>query len=132
VSFLLILLCGLHFTGESQEKRCLDHLKQYNKATIEQLTKSGANFNKWRKSNTRGASLEFEIPVVVHVLYNTNAQNISTAKIQSQIDVLNEDYNKQNKWNNTIADFIGIVGDAKITFTLVTQDPQGNYTTGIT
>src|SRR4030095_4844996 len=30
-----------------------------------------------------------EIPVVVNVLYKTNAQNISLAQIQSQIDVLN-------------------------------------------
>jgi hypothetical protein len=46
-----------------------------------------------------------EIPVVVHVLYNTSAQNISNAQIQSQIDVLNEDYQSTNsdfsKINNT-------------------------------
>src|SRR5688500_4622211 len=36
------------------------------------------------------------IPVVVHVLYNTTAQNISTTQIQSQIDVLNEDFRKLN------------------------------------
>ena len=32
------------------------------------------------------------VPVVVNVLYKTTAQNISTAQIQSQIDVLNKDY----------------------------------------
>jgi hypothetical protein len=37
-----------------------------------------------------------EIPVVVHVLYNTTAQNISPAQVQSQIDVLNEDFNNTN------------------------------------
>lgn len=37
-----------------------------------------------------------EIPVVVHVLYRTNAQNISDAQVQSQIAVLNEDYKNQN------------------------------------
>lgn len=37
-----------------------------------------------------------EIPVVVNVLYKTTAQNISTAQIQSQIDVLNEDFNNTN------------------------------------
>src|SRR5262245_52022918 len=31
------------------------------------------------------------IPVVVHVVWNTAAQNISDAQIQSQITVLNED-----------------------------------------
>ena len=32
------------------------------------------------------------IPVIVHVVYNTNAQNVSDAQIQSQIDVLNADF----------------------------------------
>ncbi|MDQ3277131.1 MAG: zinc metalloprotease [Bacteroidota bacterium] len=36
------------------------------------------------------------IPVVVNVLYNTAAENISDAQIQSQIDVLNEDFNRTN------------------------------------
>ena len=34
-----------------------------------------------------------EIPVVVNVLYRTTAENISLAQIQSQIDVLNKDFN---------------------------------------
>jgi len=37
-----------------------------------------------------------EIPVVVHVLYNTASQNISDAQVQSQIAVLNEDYQAKN------------------------------------
>jgi len=36
------------------------------------------------------------IPVVVNVLYKTAAENISAAQIQSQIDVLNQDFNAQN------------------------------------
>jgi hypothetical protein len=37
-----------------------------------------------------------EIPVVVNVLYRTTAQNVSLAQIQSQIDILNKDYNGLN------------------------------------
>lgn len=37
-----------------------------------------------------------EIPVVVNVVYKTTAQNVSQAQIQSQIDVLNEDYGGTN------------------------------------
>ncbi|MGZ3949478.1 MAG: zinc metalloprotease [Flavisolibacter sp.] len=44
---------------------------------------------------TRGTTIE--IPVVVHVVYNTAAQNIADAQVQSQIDVLNEDYSATNK-----------------------------------
>ncbi|CCG53285.1 Probable M43 cytophagalysin family metalloprotease precursor [Flavobacterium indicum GPTSA100-9 = DSM 17447] len=42
-----------------------------------------------------------EIPVVVNVLYRTTAENISQAQIQSQIDVLNKDFNAQNSDYNT-------------------------------
>ena len=40
----------------------------------------------------KGGDETYFIPVVVHVVYNTVAQNISMAQIQSQIDVLNEDF----------------------------------------
>jgi hypothetical protein len=36
------------------------------------------------------------IPVVVNVVYNTAEQNLSDAQIQSQIDVLNEDFQRLN------------------------------------
>ncbi|MEO5945338.1 MAG: zinc metalloprotease [Chitinophagaceae bacterium] len=37
-----------------------------------------------------------EIPVVFNVLYKTSAENISQAQLQSQIDVLNEDFSATN------------------------------------
>jgi hypothetical protein len=37
-----------------------------------------------------------EIPVVVHVVYKTPAENISDEQVQSQITVLNEDFQKTN------------------------------------
>lgn len=37
-----------------------------------------------------------EIPVIVHVLYRTADENITDAQIQSQIDVLNEDFTNTN------------------------------------
>ncbi|MFY7879923.1 MAG: hypothetical protein ACOVP6_07625, partial [Lacibacter sp.] len=37
-----------------------------------------------------------EIPVHVNLIYRTSAENISNAQIQSQIDVLNEDYGGTN------------------------------------
>jgi len=44
---------------------------------------------------------KIQIPVVVNVLYRTSAENISLAQIQSQIDVLNKDFNAQNSDYNT-------------------------------
>jgi hypothetical protein len=37
-----------------------------------------------------------EVPVVVHVVYKTAAENISDAQVQSQIAVLNEDFGNTN------------------------------------
>ena len=42
-----------------------------------------------------------EIPVVFNVLYRTTADNISLSQIQSQIDVLNQDFNGTNPDFNT-------------------------------
>ncbi|MGI8584245.1 MAG: zinc metalloprotease [Chitinophagaceae bacterium] len=46
--------------------------------------------------NSRLVNGIIEIPVVVNVLYRTAAENISNEQIQSQIDVLNADYNRTN------------------------------------
>jgi hypothetical protein len=60
-----------------------------------------------------------EIPVHVNVLWRTSAENISIAQIQSQIDVLNEDFGATNvDYNSTPAIFQNIrSGNTKIRFT---------------
>lgn len=59
------------------------------------------------------------IPVVVNVVYNNAAQNISDAQIQSQIAVLNEDYNRQNAdAAKTPAEFGTVAANVGIKFTL--------------
>lgn len=73
------------------------------------------------------------IPVVVHVVWNTPAQNIPDAQVISQIDVLNEDFRRLNADTvNTPVPFKPFSGDAQIEFCLAQRDPQGNPTTGIT
>lgn len=60
------------------------------------------------------------IPVVVNVLYRTAAENVSDAQIQSQIDVLNRDFNATNSdFNSYIpAEYAGLKANVGITFTL--------------
>src|SRR3954465_8748487 len=70
-----------------------------------------------------------EIPVVVHVVYRNNTENISDAQVQSQIDVLNEDYRATNSdRTSTPGVFQSLIADARITFRLATTDPNGNPT----
>lgn len=61
-----------------------------------------------------------EVPVIVNVLYRTAQENISTAQIQSQIDVLNEDYAGTNTDISAVPSlFTGVkAGDTKIRFVL--------------
>src|ERR1043165_1654304 len=73
------------------------------------------------------------IPVVVHVVHNTQAQNISDAQINSQIDVLNKDYRKTNPdVANVPPVFAPLAADARIQFKLADKDPSNNPTNGIT
>ncbi|MEZ4909424.1 MAG: M43 family zinc metalloprotease [Saprospiraceae bacterium] len=69
------------------------------------------------------------IPVVVHVVYKNDNENISKERILSQIDALNADFrrlnsNKTNTWTQA--------ADTQIEFCLAIQDPYGMSTDGIT
>jgi hypothetical protein len=60
-----------------------------------------------------------EIPVVVNVLYKTAAENISQAQIQSQIDILNHDFNATNSdFNNVPTAFSSVKANVGIRFVL--------------
>ena len=74
----------------------------------------------------------YNIPVVVHVLYNTEEQNISDDRIYSQIQTLNEDYNALNtEIENVPEEFANIIGNAGLSFCLVQSDLEGNSFNGI-
>ena len=57
------------------------------------------------------------IPVYVHVIYNNSADNVSDQQINSQISVLNADFNDTN-YNDVPAEFQGVAADTDINFTL--------------
>lgn len=59
------------------------------------------------------------IPVYVHVIYSNSNENISDAQINSQIAVLNADFNASNSdLSNVPSEFAGVVANSDITFTL--------------
>jgi len=79
--------------------------------------------------NRGGIETTFTIPVVVHVIYQTETQNISNAQVLSQIEVLNKDFRRTNTdTTNTWPQ----AADTKIEFCMATIDPNGNATNGIT
>lgn len=84
-------------------------------------------------NNAGGTRATVTIPVVVHVVYNNATENISDAQILSQIDVLNDDFRRNNADAVfTAAGFLGVAADTEIEFCLASVDPSGNPTTGIT
>ena len=72
------------------------------------------------------------IPTVVHVIYSNAAENIPDAQVISQIDILNEDFERLNADTvNTPAAFQPVAVDSDIEFCLASIDPNGNPTNGI-
>ncbi len=60
-----------------------------------------------------------QIPVVVNVLYRTTAENISLTQIQSQIDVLNKDFNALNTDYSSVPTlFASVKANVGISFVL--------------
>jgi Pregnancy-associated plasma protein-A/Secretion system C-terminal sorting domain len=73
------------------------------------------------------------IPVVVHVVYNGNSENITDAQIMSQIDVFNIDFRKLNaNAANIPTEFAPLAADTELEFCLASKDENGMNTTGIT
>jgi len=64
------------------------------------------------------------LPVVVHVIWNSQEQNISEEQINNQINILNEDYRMRNSDLGSVpAPFRPLVSDCYIEFKLTCQDP---------
>ncbi len=104
------------FAGENKES-----FEHWMKRTIEEdkdlIKKNGVNYI---------------IPVVVHILYSTAPENIPDEQILSQINVLNDDFNRKNKDTlYTSARFAPLATEIGITFRLATLDPFGKPTNGI-
>lgn len=74
----------------------------------------------------------YTVQVVFHILYNISSENLSDALIQSQLDVLNACFRRQNAdTTNTRSVFKSRAGDTKIQFVLASKDPNGAATNGI-
>ena len=72
------------------------------------------------------------IPVVVHVVYKTQSENISDAQVKSQIAALNKDYAQKNDQSLVPTAWTGLAGNPNVQFALAKKDPNGKATTGIT
>lgn len=139
---LVILACFLTaFSFSQQGEWC-----GTNKLTNQRIAEDPGYQNLLHQSITRATRPVSEnsdakmqtviVPVVVHVIHDNGIGNISAAQIQSALDVLNIDYNRQNAdtvntRNTATAPFKPHAASMDIDFRLAKIDPQGNCTNGI-
>jgi len=135
--FVILIIPVTTVQPQNQAIRCgtteyMNWLIQQNPGLQHKLEEMEVNTQKIIQQNPDYLSTETVtvIPAVVHVIWNTSAQNISDAMIESQFEVLNEDFRRMegtNGWN-THPDG----DDTKFEWRLATVDPNGNPTNGIT
>ena len=133
VSLLLLVSCSNDETNSSTDlatsashkhhRGCASHEvhEQQLRENPELATKMQEieNFTQNAITNGRLVNGRIEIPVVVNVLYRTATENISLTQIQSQIDVLNKDFNALNSdFNQVPTTFSGVKANVGITFVL--------------
>lgn len=100
-------------------------LQQYNQMIQQYL-------NSPQQHSVNRTATNITIPVVIHVVYNTAAQNITDAQAISQLTVLNNDFQKQNSDTGSVPSiFKSRAGGVSFTFCLAQRDPNGNPTTGV-
>jgi len=127
---ILLIISALFSTLiVSAQQRCftyqhmLDQVRD-NPAFAKKMLESEASFDTYiSKRNPPGQNFRttpLNIPVIVHVVYNTSSEKISRAQVESQIAVLNEDFNAQNSdYNGYDAGYTSVKGDPNINFCLV-------------
>ena len=85
-----------------------------------------------RTDNSSTATIH--IPVVVHIVYNTEDENLPYKRIEDQLEALNRDFNNENEDLSQVPEaFEPAIGNMNIRFCLASwQDEKGNWQPGIT
>lgn len=139
---LLLLMTHLSFSQEkcaTVQYEKLRELKNPKKETTQQFEEwlsQRLPLQKMEAGRSQRTQANYTIPVVVHIIHNGEAEgtgtNISVAQIESQIDVLNKDFQRLNTdQTNTPATFLPVAGKIDVQFVLAKQDPFGAPATGI-
>jgi len=124
--FLALSLCAVHAAATAQELvRCATPPRDANAAVPQ--SPGDCDYSSTNPAGQYAPTFVYRVPVVFHVIQSTSGTGfLSAARVQSQIDILNEDFRAQ-------AGTPGAGGfDSMIEFYLATTDPQGNPSTGIT
>ncbi len=148
VVFAIVFIFGLKSQIFAQNQRCnaTDMQQQYWAQHPERAAERAAmqagriQLDAASPSNVKelhSPNAVLTIPVVFHICHSGEAvgtgRNISLAKIQQQLQVLNQDFSKTNTDVGQIpTQFQGIAANTEIQFCLAAIDPNGAPTTGVT
>lgn len=119
-----------HYQDALSDPQVADELRATELAIFE-AAQNLKRENLLQKNNS--STVAYTIPVVVHIVYATQRDNISIAQIEDGLRVLNEDFQRLNADTNlTRNQFKSVASDLQIEFKLAKKDPNGNCTDGIT
>ena len=117
-----------------------NQIQLHQEAKFESWLKEKNTFRKLLKSSRQADSGETEqilqIPVVFHVVHNGSpvgeGSNIPDAKILEQLEIINQDFRRQNAdTTDTPEAFKPVAADTEIQFVFAKRDPEGIPTNGI-
>jgi len=141
LSVLLVLFTALSFDAQGQRTCGTDAYFQKSLLADPGLLQKSIDARnvseKWLKTHPDAKAKKtgaiITIPVVVHVIYENETENISDAQVISQIEVLNDDFRKLNADTGNVPTwFKEVAADVEVVFCLALRDPDGNPTNGIT
>lgn len=114
ILLLMLLICNVLLVAQVHQN-CVH----------ERLTPTTKNFQKIYSeavSSLSDAAIRnevYQIPVVVHIVWNDSISNVSEQRIHDQIDQLNKDFNRLNENAEEVRDeFKDIVASANIEFSI--------------
>jgi hypothetical protein len=134
--FIAIFALSMVVRAQAQQRNCgtMDYLQK--QITADPSVKTAMDNLKlwtdnWVKNNPNyDSKTVITVPVVVHIIYSTTAQNISDARVIEQINATNTDFLGQNA--HSMGSFSSsLKANTNIQFCLAQRKPDGTATTGI-
>ncbi len=127
--FVLVTTCSLQAQRNCSSMEVLEMQLQENPQQ-EEIMRQIEKFTRESQNNpSKMVDGVITIPVVFHIVWNTNAENISDAQVESQLQILTDDF---RRFNADADNTWGQATDTEIQFCMASVDPNGNATNGIT
>lgn len=139
ISFSAIILTNITFSQTAITRYCNANQSIYDKAASDSTFSAQWDSIKTLQNNNLQDYLQHQassratlyIPVVYHILHQGGDENISNEQILSDLEQINDMFNKQNpSWTSVNSNFTP--GDADIQFLLAQKKNDGTCFSGIT